>query len=125
MPPLRLSTVPDIFAALADGAVPRIIIAPGTYTFTADDCRDHLSVGAALCIDRDVIIEAAVPGSVVLDAGGSSSNTERRMLFIKGGATVELIGLMITGGFLIDPLNAMWGTNRYVSAHTNTRPTAR
>ena len=47
-----------------------------------------------------VTIEAAVPGSVVLDAQASSGD-ERRVLNINAGSVVvTLIGLNITGGYM-------------------------
>lgn len=76
-------------AALADSTVSRVELQPGNYLLTA-----------ALTINwpRNVVIAAAVPGSVVLDAQASATS-ERRVLTI-GGGTVTLSGLNITGGFL-------------------------
>ena len=68
---------------------------PGNYTFTDDACSAEGSA-AALCIDRDVTIEA-IPGSVVLHAGAHAFSG-RRMLYLHGSADVELIGLEVTGG---------------------------
>ena len=60
----------DLIAALSDNAVERIVLVAGTYEFADDMCTgDH--GGAALCIDRNVAIEAEVAGSVVLDAKGA------------------------------------------------------
>ena len=53
---------------------------------------------SAIYINRGVVIEAAQPGTVVLDAQGTSS-TKRRVIYVASGATVELIGLNITGGW--------------------------
>eukprot|EP00964_Phaeocystis_antarctica_P161239 scaffold133282_cov68-Phaeocystis_antarctica.AAC.1 len=49
--------------------------------------------GSALCIDRNVTIEAEVAGSVVLDAKGA-----RRVIYVSTAGRAELIGLNITGG---------------------------
>ena len=77
--------------ALSDSAVSRIVLAAGTYEFADDMCPDQ--GGSALCIDRNVTIEAEVAGSVVLDAKGA-----RRAIFVSSGGRAELIGLKITGG---------------------------
>ena len=63
----------------------------GTYEFADDMCSDQ--GGSALCIDRNVIIEAEVAGSVVLDAKGA-----RRVIFVSTTGRAELVGLNITGG---------------------------
>ena len=52
--------------------------------------------GSALCIDRNVTIEAEVAGSVVLDAKGA-----RRVIYVAAAGRAELIGLNITGGAAI------------------------
>ena len=52
---------------------------------------------SAICINRNVTIEAEVPGGVVLDAKGG-----RRVFLIQDGGTAELVGLNITGGFIAD-----------------------
>ena len=90
---LLVSTVNQLTAAVADASVPHIVIAPGTYTFTSSMCPDS----SGLCIGRDVTIEAAVAGTVVLDAQGTYASP-RRVIYINGGAT-KLINLVITGGF--------------------------
>ena len=76
-------------SALANTTVGRIVLAPGTYYLNAE-----------LSITRSVILEAAVAGSVVLDAQASSSSP-RRVLNINPGSSgvVQLIGLNITGGY--------------------------
>jgi hypothetical protein len=75
-------------SALANTAVGRIVLAPGTYYLSAE-----------LSIIRSVVLEAAVAGSVVLDAQANSSSL-RRVLYINPGSfgVVQLIGLNITGG---------------------------
>ena len=55
-------------------------------------CSDQ--AGSALCIARHVTIEAAVAGSVVLDAGGA-----RRGIYVSSDGKAELVGLNITGGY--------------------------
>jgi hypothetical protein len=85
-----VSTVASLLSALANTAVGRIVLAPGTYSLTAE-----------LNVNRSVILEAAVAGSVVLNAQASSSSP-RRVLNIQPGllGVVQVIGLNITGGYL-------------------------
>ncbi len=68
-----------------------IILAPGTYHLTAE-----------LSITRSVVLEAAVAGSVVLNAQASSSS-QRRVLTINLGSSgvVQLIRLSITGHLIV------------------------
>ena len=63
----------------------------GTYEFDDDMCSNQ--GGSALCIDRNVTIEAEVAGSVVLDAKGA-----RRVIYVSAAGRAELVGLNITGG---------------------------
>ena len=63
----------------------------GTYEFVEDMCSDL--GGSALCINRNVTIEAEVAGSVVLNATGA-----RRVIYVSTAGRAELIGLNITGG---------------------------
>ena len=83
-----VGTSAGLISALANTAVGRIVLAPGTYILNAE-----------LSITRSVVLEAAVAGSVVLDAQASSSS-QRRVLNISPGSlgVVQLIGLNITGG---------------------------
>ena len=81
------STVGELTAAVGNSAVDKILLAAGTYELTSDMCT-----GSAVCISRTLIIEAEVPGAVVLNATGA-----RRVFYIQSG-TAELIGLNITGG---------------------------
>ena len=67
------------------------MLVAGTYEFADDMCPDQ--GGSALCIDRNVTIEAEVAGSVVLDAKGA-----RRVIYVFTAGRTELIGLNITGG---------------------------
>jgi parallel beta-helix repeat protein len=85
-----VSTSAGLTSALANAAVGRIVLASGTYNLTSE-----------LSISRSVVLEAAVAGSVVLDAQ-SSSGSPRRVLNINPGSSgvVQLIGLNITGGYL-------------------------
>ena len=78
-----VSTVNELTAALSDVSVDRITLAEG-----------HYLLSSQLCIRRNVILAAAVPGKVVLDGQGST-----RVLGIIGGV-VELTGLNITGGYV-------------------------
>ena len=63
----------------------------GTYEFDDDMCSNE--GGSALCINRDVTIEAEVAGSVVLNAKGA-----RRVIYVAAAGRAELVGLNITGG---------------------------
>ena len=67
------------------------MLVAGTYEFDDDMCSDE--GGSALCIDRNVTIEAEVAGSVVLDAKGA-----RRVIYVSTAGRAELVGLNITGG---------------------------
>jgi hypothetical protein len=85
-----VSTSAGLTSALANTAVGRIVLAPGTYFLNAE-----------LTVTRSVVIEAEVAGSVVLDAQASSSS-RRRVLYINPGSldVVQLIGLNITRGYV-------------------------
>eukprot|EP00966_Prymnesium_polylepis_P085598 1981722-Prymnesium_polylepis.1 len=54
---------------------------------------------SALCISHRVAIEAAVAGTVDLDAGGTAS-APRRVIMILGSASVRLVGLNVTNGYI-------------------------
>ncbi len=86
----QVSTSAGLLSALANTAVGRIVLAPGTYILNAQ-----------LNVTRSVVLEAAVAGSVVLDAQ-ASSGSPRRVLIINAGSlgVVQLIGLNITGGYM-------------------------
>jgi hypothetical protein len=86
----QVSTSAGLTSALANTAVCCIVLASGTYYLSAE-----------LSITRSVILEAAVAGSVVLDARG-----QRRVLLINPGSSgvVQLIGLNITGGYAVSVL---------------------
>ena len=68
----------------------------GTYEFDDDMCYTY-GAGSALCIDRNVTIEAEVSGSVVLNAKGA-----RRVIYVFAAIRAELVGLNITGGKTAD-----------------------
>ena len=76
-----------------------MLIAAGTYEFSWSATSGCLAMfsQSALCISHSVIMEAIEPGTVVLNAQGSSSSP-RRVMTISSG-TVQLIGLNITGGY--------------------------
>jgi hypothetical protein len=76
-----VSSTAELEAAIADSSLGRIVLLEGSYLLSSQ-----------LQINRDVIIEAEIPGTVVLDGQGST-----RVMQISSG-TVELIGLNITGG---------------------------
>ena len=86
----QVSTSAGLFSALADTAIGRIVLAPGTYNLTAQ-----------LSITRSLVLEAAVAGSALLNAQASSSSS-RRVLNINSGPSgvVQVIGLNITGGYI-------------------------
>ena len=89
-----VNTVAGLTSALANTAVGRIVLASGTYYLSAE-----------LNITRSVILEAAVAGSVVLDAQASFSilsSDDRRVLTINPGSlgVVQVIGLNITRGYM-------------------------
>ena len=85
-----VSTVAGLTSALANTAMGHIVLASGTYYLSSE-----------LSITRSVILEAAVAGSVVLDAQANSTN-QRRVLFINPSwlGVVQVIGLIITGGYI-------------------------
>ena len=83
------STVGEFTAAVGNSAVDKILLAAGTYELTSNMCT-----GSAVCISRTLIIEAEVPGAVVLNAMGA-----RRVFDIQSVGVAELIGLDITGGY--------------------------
>jgi hypothetical protein len=89
--PPGLSTTTQLLTAVSNPAILHIKLGPGTFAFTSDACSGP-HYNAALCVNRDVVIEAVTPGTVVLDA-----RRLRTLLFISQG-TVELIGLRIKGG---------------------------
>ena len=84
-----VSTVADLTSALANTTVAHIVLASGTYYLSSE-----------LSITRSVILEAAVAGSVVLDAQANSSS-RRSVMTINAfpSGVVQLIGLRITGGY--------------------------
>ena len=82
----------DLISTLGNNsAVSRIILKAGTYEFDDNMCSDER--GSALCIDRNVTIEAEVAGSVVLNAKGA-----RRVIYVSAAGRAELVRLNITGG---------------------------
>ena len=85
-----VSTVADLTSALANTTVGCIVLASGTYYLSSE-----------LSITRSLILEAAVAGSVVLDAQANSS-IQRLVLTIDPGSlgVVQVIGLNITGGYV-------------------------
>ena len=89
-----VSTVAELIAAVSDGTVDKIVVAPGTYEFGSDMAGCD-SYPAALCIDRAVTIEAEVEGGVVLDGMDA-----RRVIMVDSGGTADLVGLNITRGYV-------------------------
>ena len=89
-----VSSTTALVAAINNNAVSKIVLQAGTYEFSSSMCSS-----SALCINRALTIEAAVPGSVVLDAKGTLA-TSRRVFFIQSSGVATLIGLNITGGYV-------------------------
>ncbi len=94
-----VSNIVALTSALADTAVGRIVLAPGTYFLSAE-----------LSITRSVILEAAAGATVTLNA-----QLRGRVLNINPGSSgvVQLIGLGITQGFITQGYSgggvAVWG----------------
>jgi hypothetical protein len=66
-----------------------MVLAPGTYFLNGE-----------LSVTRNVDIEAAVAGSVVLHAQASVSSRRRVLtVYLGSSGVVQLIGLNITGGY--------------------------
>ena len=96
IPPQYVSSVSELITAIAKDSVDRVVAQAGTYRLNMSEINTSMSrlcSSAAICIDRTVTIEAAVPGAVVFDA-----MNKRRVFKIQPGGTAELIGLNITGG---------------------------
>ena len=85
-----VSTVAGLTSALNNTHISHIVLASGTYYLSSE-----------LSITRSLILEAAVAGSVVLDAQANSS-IPRHVLIIDPGSlgVVQVIGLNITGGYV-------------------------
>ena len=76
-----------------DGGITHIVAGPGTYEMDASDVCS-LSSTSWLCVTTpNLIIEAAEPGTVVLDA----KQQGRRVIIVQASGVV-LTGLNITGG---------------------------
>ena len=92
----------QLTAALGNSNVNKIVVAAGTYNLTSDMCSHSGDNGVALCISRDVTIEAAVMGGVVLKAEYAALYSTfaggRSVIRVTTGATAHLVGLNITGG---------------------------
>jgi hypothetical protein len=111
----QVSTSAGLTSALANPAVGHIVLAAGTYALSAE-----------ISITRSIVIEAAAGATVVLNAQASSSS-QRRVLNINTGSSgvVQLIGLSITGGFILGEGSSVCTSNCdgggvYVSSGTVT-----
>jgi hypothetical protein len=93
----------ELIAALANTSIDSIWVEPGIYTFEKAVQCTSASTLSALCVSRNVTIDAAL-GTVVLDALGSASQ-QRRVLSIAAGM-VNLAGLNLTGGYIMDVITA-------------------
>jgi hypothetical protein len=113
-----VSTVADLTSTLTNPDIGHIVLAPGTYILSAE-----------LSVTRSVIIEAAVAGSVVLDAQASEADgNQRGVLNINPGSSgvVQVNGLNITGGYTVEvsaaetcnyPNALFWGEHMYFVSH--------
>ena len=81
----------SLTAALNDSAIDRIVLAPGPYALFGKMC--DANGGAFLCLQRNLTIEAAEPGSVVLQ----SALAIARVVHIAAGVAVSMTGVEITG----------------------------
>ena len=102
-----MSSVYELSTALSNLVV-GIVLASGVY-----------KLSGTLTISYSVIIEAEVPGSVVLDAKGSAS-TKRRVFNVQSSGAAELIGLNITGGYAREGGGVcVWGTGTATLINSN------
>ena len=131
MPPLSpgyrsVVTTTELIAAVRDTAVNGISLAAGTYLFdTQEMCTDGITecsdgqycdTASVLCVQRNLTLVAAEPGTVVLDANwrrGSAfpvhnqqnTQTSKRLLWVNAPdqapsrVVVEIVGIVLTGGF--------------------------
>ena len=102
-----MSDVAGLSAALADPSIGHIVLEAGTYPLTSQ-----------LEISRDLIVEAAQLGTVVLDGQDST-----RVLYISSG-TVELIGLNIARGYVSGSVSILY-YSAPPEAHWQTEDNAR
>ena len=88
-----VTSASELTAAVHDGGITHIVAGPGTYEMDPSDvCASDSN--SWLCVSSDnIIIEAAEPGTVVLDA----KQQGRRVFYITASGA-ELSGLNITGG---------------------------
>ena len=86
---VTVSNTANLIPALADPMADTIVVTAGNYVLSEE-----------LSVLRSVNIEAAVPGTVTLDAQATISS-QRRVIHINPGASgfVRLLGLSITGGY--------------------------
>ena len=79
-----MGSVDELTAALADPSVDRVVVAPGSYPLSSP-----------LAISRSVELEAAVPGTAVLDG----QDTTRVLEITSSALNATLRGLNITRGW--------------------------
>ena len=91
-----VDSIDSLTSAIANTSISHIVLDPGTYNLSAE-----------LSITRSVILEAALAGSVVLDAQ-ASVRSPRRVLNINPGPSgvVQINGLNITGGYTFEEVRA-------------------
>ena len=83
----------QLVGAVKDTSVRTIVATAGVYNLTEDMCKGPYGDSTALCIGRNLTIRAEANGTVVLDAMG-----QRRVVYVSGGGSAELVGINITGG---------------------------
>ncbi|MEM7417272.1 MAG: right-handed parallel beta-helix repeat-containing protein [Gemmatimonadota bacterium] len=81
-----VSTTAELRGAVANSCVTLILMNPGTYDLTA-------SGSGQLFVDQDKTFRNVGGGEVIIDGAGAS-----RVMDLRGGITVEIDGLTITGG---------------------------
>ena len=87
-------TAGELTAAVHGGNLHHIVLAPGVYEMNASDVCDSETW---LCVTTpNLVIEAAEPGTVVLDA-----KLQSRRVFGITARGAELRGLNITGGNMV------------------------
>ena len=99
-----VSTADQLLSAVADERVRRILVSPGEYWLERSYVgRVHQLPGCpshtAMCVNRSLIIEASVYGSVVLNSTAFAPEIRRTLyVYATAGQSVELRGINITGG---------------------------
>ena len=88
-----IAAASELTAAVHDGGITHIVAGPGTYEMDPSDVCSSTSYSWLCVTTPNLIIEAAEPGTVVLNA----TKQGRRVFYITASGA-ELSGLNITGG---------------------------